>query len=271
MTTTLKSSRRLAGRWGACGTGVPPMEPKAATALERTARMAVPRRGYSLAELVLALGVLAIGMTMAAALFPAAIKLNELSTRDSIGTIVATNGLAIAQAVLKSADVPNANLQSLENVGEFQTKPWLLQYPAEPNDGPTTRGCLVLARPLNGTYQLVIISYDKYSANNEVKARNVTFSVEGETAVQVNDTDAAQSVGAPLIYIPAPPNDHAIVYARITGYDPKTGQASLDHPIDSNLSNHPGFVVVEQSGAMVLKKSPVMAVLVAETTLRTAP
>ncbi len=54
--------------------------------------------GFSLAELMIALGILAVGLSMAGALFPAAIKANQNSTRSVIGSIICENGLAVGKA-----------------------------------------------------------------------------------------------------------------------------------------------------------------------------
>lgn len=230
-------------------------------------------QGFSLAELVLALGVLAIGMTMAAALFPAALKLNELSTNDSIGTIIAQNGLAISQAVLDPSDFPDPNNDP--NLGEpncqaFRADPNLLQYRPDPSAPASTRGFLVLGRRLkDNTCQLVIVSYDMHDVANKVTAEIVTINEANPklATVTLDKPDLGESIGAYLICPAKDPNDHRIMYARITGNN--NGVTTLDHPMDDVVGSQ-GFVVVERAGGdngPIQKKGPVMAVLVAETTL----
>jgi prepilin-type N-terminal cleavage/methylation domain-containing protein len=223
------------------------------------------RRGFSLAELVLALGILAIGLTMAAALFPAAIKLNELSTNDSVGTIVATNGLAIARSVLKSASFSGDPNDLSEASG---VSPDLLLCRPDPN-APTTRGVLILGRPIvptdpNGPYQLVIVAYDKYTPGSTVQPQPVTVSnptTSGGAPAVTLTRDAA--VGSPLI---VKKNGS---YAKIIEFNTTTREATLDHMIDLGPPPVPATVdafVIVDSGAP--GKNCVMTVLVAETLLR---
>lgn len=229
------------------------------------------RGGYSLAELVLALGVLAIGMTMAAALFPTAIKLNEQSNRDSVGTLIAANGLAIAKAMLLGSQVTDPNLAIIADGNHTSAIPLNLQYytydPNDPNTWPPTRGFLVLGRPLNGTYQLVIVSYDMYSPGNTVTAK----------LVQIARLDPPAVGGAPLVTLgdSAPVGSPLIVakngsYAMITGRDPNDlgnlNKGLLDHMIDAQTNDDAW--VIEESG---VAKSPAMTVLVGETTLESGP
>ena len=53
--------------------------------------------GYSLIELMIAIGIMGVGMTMAAALFPTAIKQNQSTFADMQGMMLCENGLAIAK------------------------------------------------------------------------------------------------------------------------------------------------------------------------------
>jgi len=60
-------------------------------------RDASARGGFSMAELVIAMGIMGIGLAMAAAIFPAALKQTEGSYNDLVGTMIAENGLAVAR------------------------------------------------------------------------------------------------------------------------------------------------------------------------------
>lgn len=59
------------------------------------------RRGFTLAEVVLALGVMAVGLTMASALFPAAIHEQAMTNNDVMGQIISKNGLDTMKAMFK--------------------------------------------------------------------------------------------------------------------------------------------------------------------------
>lgn len=60
------------------------------------------RRGFTLAEVLISIGILAAGLTMCAAIFPAGIRENDRSAKNVIGTNCATNGLAVVQAVISN-------------------------------------------------------------------------------------------------------------------------------------------------------------------------
>ncbi len=59
------------------------------------------RRGFSLVEILLSLGILSVGLTMVAALFPAGMFLSKKSQELTMGSLVADNGRAVAMAKLR--------------------------------------------------------------------------------------------------------------------------------------------------------------------------
>ncbi|MBT3201058.1 MAG: prepilin-type N-terminal cleavage/methylation domain-containing protein, partial [Phycisphaerales bacterium] len=54
-------------------------------------------RGFTLAEILVALGIMAIGMAMVAAIFPAALAFNKSSTNDTRGMIICENGFTLSE------------------------------------------------------------------------------------------------------------------------------------------------------------------------------
>jgi len=56
-------------------------------------------------ELMMAIGILGIGMVMAASVFPAALKENQLSNNDVIGEMICKNGLVMGK-IYYTADTP---------------------------------------------------------------------------------------------------------------------------------------------------------------------
>jgi len=121
--------------------------------------------GFSLTEIMIALAILGVGLSMLMAVFPAAIELNKDSTADVLGTIICQNGLAITKSSLMhpvGGVGPNFTTNVLP-LGSLDTS-----YPV--GDG-NMRGFLVLARQMDRSrndYQLVIIAYVKTNFRNRV-------------------------------------------------------------------------------------------------------
>jgi prepilin-type N-terminal cleavage/methylation domain-containing protein len=232
------------------------------------------RRAFSLTELLIALGIMAIGLSMAAALFPTAIKLNEQSGQDSIGTIIAENGLAVAQiqgAAIRAilAPDPNSGLIPIDgnNCTVFSSAsgdPNLLLYRPDPNSTTTTRGFVILGRKLsaadpNGPAQLVIVSYDKRSSANTVTASLVTITGSPTTTVTWDATPPVPvPVGSPLILASTG------AYARIIDANANGQDAVLDHAVPGMAADNHAFVIVENG---VTGRSPAMTVVVSDVFL----
>ena len=280
--TARRHSQHLGFRRGRSGgMGVPPMRGRgilplqvrsftAGTAVTHTGKMPVLRWGFSLAELMIAIGILGIGMTMAATLFPTAIKLNEMSTQETIGTIICENGLAIAQTFLRAGNVTDPNLVVLADADAAHTTLISAAHQCYPDGATISRqGFVVLGRQVQmpnappPVHQLVIVSYDK-KTTQAVTAEQVTISDKstsgGVTKVTLSPTFYADKIGSPLIVA------KNASFARIIDYNSGTKKCYLDHDIDANPTDK-AFVIVEGGVA----NSPAMTVLVANTALNPNP
>ncbi|MDY6913529.1 MAG: prepilin-type N-terminal cleavage/methylation domain-containing protein [Planctomycetota bacterium] len=230
-------------------------------------------KAFSLVELMISIAILGIGLTMAAALFAAAINRNESSVDDAIGTIICENGLAVAKARLVNGDLAVGNL----SIASQLTEPDLAypvprtpagSYPDDWNGSrpSSPRGCLVIGRRLDSTrndYQLIVVSYAKIDSANTVETETLTSSIgdndENFTITGILEADCLKLLGSPVI------DTDSGRFATITGVSGTT--AYLDHAI-GEAANGPIVIVEKNGGSIVGTRSPAMSVLVTRTGLR---
>ena len=84
-------------------------------------------KAFTLMELLIAIGILAVGGAMAAALFPAAIKENQSSYNDTLGTIICDNALATIKSIYVFDPASSNSIQTTS--GNTRR---LLNYPNPP-------------------------------------------------------------------------------------------------------------------------------------------
>ncbi len=155
--------------------------------LQRIDNRAAPRRpagGFTLAELMIAMGILAFGLTLAAAMFPAAARLNNQSIREVLGNIICENAIAVTRARLEHDRSNPSSITStgqLENVTDkFGNE---LNYPS--GDDSTRRGALVLARRLSNEgihtendYQFVVVAYQKSTPGTGIELKKLSATLK---------------------------------------------------------------------------------------------
>ena len=212
-------------------------------------------------------------MTMAAALFPAAIKETARSMANLNGPVLCENGLAAATVWLHPDDISSEELAVLADEVNVSHVPLVYQHCPE---GQTRRGFVVLGRLLDATnaakgQQLVVVSYVKTRGANTVAALEVTGSITHVAAddpstftVDAGVTNRNQlRVGSPLI------NRGTGQFAHIVAAGPEddnapdgTWVAILDRqlPDESDVST---YIVVEQEGAtpLTLRDSPAVTTI----------
>lgn len=139
---------------------------------------------FTLVEILIALGIVGVGISMAAMAFPVGIKLNERSYNDSVGMIVCENGLNLAATVLTSGDVSGQNLQividELDDPNTNFLPPADQHYPSGTVDddlvtGERLKGFVVFAREdgTNGAHQLIAVSYRRARGHTVAAASNL--------------------------------------------------------------------------------------------------
>lgn len=240
-------------RWGRHQWHVPPVGPGC-----RRGR----RKGFSLTEVLLALSILGIGMAMVMAVFPAAVAENRNSVQNVLGTIICENGLSICKVRVPRASITGTELMPISTLSSEERS-----YPAEEADN-ATRGFLALGRRLSlarNEYQLVIVSYAKRQASNDVEAQSISKTVDPNNpqfTVLAGQEDLLQ-LGSPVI-------DAATGnYATIIAVDRENLTATLDHPLGVGGSRTLYFII-ETDGVNPISDevvSPAMTVMVTRTGL----
>ncbi|MFW6146748.1 MAG: type IV pilus modification PilV family protein [Planctomycetota bacterium] len=162
------------------------------------------RRGFTLGELLIAIGVLATGMSMVAAVFPAALSETQQSVNDVIGGNICDNALAIARARLRHDPInPPFGGGSLEKSSGLGLD---ANYPSGTADAP--RGFILLGRQMEAganDYQLVVVAYGLRGTGDtaNLAARTATVSNhpdrEDRMRATFDNTDNLQ-VGSPVIF-----------------------------------------------------------------------
>lgn len=241
--------------------------------------------GFTMMELMLTIGILAIALTMVSGLFPVAVRENNESYKDVVGTLICENGLAVAKTILTDGNVPSSmgvifdedngtgllakNAQHYNAQFEKDSSDvWINQGfrdgtdnngndPSDLNDDEKMRGFLVLGRRTSGSNQLVIVSYARNSGNR-VTAESVSCDVlAGSTTI--TDGGSELRIGSPLI------DRDTGCYATIIAASGTTGK--LNRPIHpSGGDNVSSAYVIQESGEPT--KSPALSVLVTLTGLQ---
>ena len=209
------------------------------------------RGGFTLTEVMLALGILAIGMSMVAAVFPAALEYNRASNNSTLGTIICENALVLSEMMLTAeivADSTQLNVYVDDLHLPDATHPYYLtkaqqHYPT--GDDPARTGFVMMARRMtatSNTYQVVTVAYRKSDKDNTVALYPVSCSVSGKN---VSGADQAYlRIGSPLI-------DRATgQYAFIESISTDGKSGTLDRSFVSGSIN--AYVLIERKNDAIL-------------------
>jgi len=205
--------------------------------------------GFTLMELMLTIGILAIALTMVSGLFPVAVKESNESYKDIVGTLICENGLAVAKTM-----ITQSNMNTLEDtlgpggtdildiiadedgshVGIISQKSQHYQEfeAIDYGNGTITdpdykmQGFLVLGRKVSGSNQLVIVSYAR---SGDTTGVNVVTAVPISCNVTADSQDITGAsdlrIGSPLI------DRDSGYYATIITTNSARTEGTLDRPI----------------------------------------
>jgi len=238
------------------------------------------RRGFTLAEILVALGILAIGMSMVAALFPAAMEFNRTSTNSTLGTIICENGLILSELALTSQAVDALPMQGrlvvVADDGSGHDVYISKNDQHYPTGQATARtGFTMLARKIPGTestYQLVTVAYRKTDKDNKVALVPVTLTFATGAAnrhiIETINQPNKVKIGTPLI------NSETGEFAFVNSINTNATSATLD--IDPAKRDITGgaiyYVLVEltPTGQIIneMRRSPAIGAMSKVTGLR---
>lgn len=221
------------------------------------------RAGFSLVELMLAMGILAIGMTMVATAFPTAILQTQRSAAETTGGLIAENAEAIIRARLNHEDLdqylPDDRFGELVPLSVTDIP---VSAPAstrgavvplkdrryDPDDDESTEyGWLLLGcrAALNANdYLFVVIPYRRFpgvdysDSGGEPPLRGIHVRIDGPArAIEFRSDDARYIGDGSPVVVTHWVSDAPVTgtYALITDVDLGDGRASLSN--DMGLSD----------------------------------
>jgi prepilin-type N-terminal cleavage/methylation domain-containing protein len=234
------------------------------------------RGAFTLAEMMIAIVIFGIGLTMVAGLFPAALKLNKSSTDDVVGTLMGRNALALAETRIRHDP---ANLQVATSMERLDDKdvggdpligPLDRAYPiAADTDEADDRlfGFLLLGRKLsadaaNNDYLLVAVSYRKRTPQTTIDVTDFSVNIADYEDVSTADFGGGlppevQQNGVIIL------ESGRYAFIRALGAD---GQVVLDRRLPDGGADV--WVPYEQTGGGdPTPTSPVMSVVLTRTAL----
>ncbi len=186
------------------------------------------RRGFTLLELMIAIGILGIGLSMVMGLFPVAMRDAHATNASQVGSIICKNGIQLAKLVLRESDpIIKALPDNFFNGYKYFAFEYPLNtIPTGPTDykaltGKAKYGGIVMYRKLKDStgYMLVCISYARQN-NGAIK---LVWAKVSPTNVTVVD-DVTTITNAPGI----PDNSPVIFkytgkYSRVIRTDSSDG------------------------------------------------
>jgi Tfp pilus assembly protein PilV len=237
--------------------------------LHSTTRRAL---GFTLAEVLISVGILGVGMTMAAALWPAAIRENQNSANSTLGPIICENGIAVIQAKYRINAVgtkmtvladPNAPMPD-------SSYPIGISTVGKTFDPNFTPSFVAMGRRLDTTsndVQLFVFAVSSHTLSPtgtmRVKMKLVQYDEDPNSTSTTLSTTNTYQIGAPIF-------TNGGQLATVMGVDTIKHLVTLDHPLSPEGTPTTVFTLMEWDvlGGFWSTFSPVMYSMTTRTALR---
>ncbi len=228
------------------------------------------RGGFSLAEVLIAMGIFGIGLALTASLFPTGASQTRASVDNVLGPMICQNALSIMKTRLSHQTCPynTTILTYVSNIVPAKD----IRFPTDDENTLLTFRSIGRRMKTNeNDYQFVIVACRRANISNTVffSAKSGTISDYQSTSRIVFTNSTNLQLGTPIIVREASatinPNDPLIggEWAIVTAIDGAT--VTLDRRLPATSGNV-GIYVIYESGANIYR-SPAMSVLVARTPL----
>ncbi len=150
-------------------------------------------RGFTLIEVMVAIGIFAVGVVLVATTFPAAMLENKESSDHMLGALITENALAICRTTYRYEGEGELVMNTSFKPGIAYKNQNYQHYPFF--DTKSRYGWLVAARrmtPGANDFQYAIVAYRKFDVKNSIHFETTT--VTGNTI-----TGAKGALGSPVI------------------------------------------------------------------------
>lgn len=231
--------------------------------------------GFTLAELLIAIFIMAIGVTMAGSIFPAAVKRASSAMTEVIGTMIAKDGLAVAQSKLVYSNSGGVKLNNTVVSNPDKLADYTTYIGAQDVQCPTASGtarCFVVVGRQATTgindFQLAVVACTKSAPGNTAAAVSLGKQVNsGDTTVDLSSVTGGnyyRLIGSPVIGVDTANN---LRYAYIVSANGSKG--TLNHPLGGTCNSDQTMVIVEKNGGGNIQgnRSPAMEVVATRTAL----
>jgi len=238
---------------------------------KEAARRAAPGRGpvepngFTLVEILIAIGLLGVGLLMAACLFPAGVQANVHSADDLLGTLICQNGLALAKARLNTTDVTSPYYTDLSPI--FAPADLLYPHGSDEGEGFFVLGCNASPTdPASNDYQFTVIAYQKHRDGGAVLLKTAVGTAmpgKGKDAdtgrfLFKNGSESVAQVGATMV-VTEPGRTGRVRIVSIDG-----NEATLSRPLFQGSQQDIHVVIPYQQGLSI---DPVIGAMTARTSL----